>query len=95
MLLKNSALAGQLQGLFLIYQPATACTLGSSTLVVVDMQNAFVSRGGLLDLAGSGDATMLLGLPTWWGYLPMVPSFFLLGCAALFTAWLDFGGEAK
>jgi hypothetical protein len=33
------------------------------------------------------DATMLLNLPTWWGYAPMAPSFFLLGCAALYTAW--------
>lgn len=32
------------------------------------------------------DATMLLNLPTWWGYAPMGPSFFLLGCAALYTA---------
>ena len=41
---------------------------------------------GMLDLHDSGDASMLLNLPTWYGYLPMVPSFFLLGCAALYTA---------
>jgi TRAP-type C4-dicarboxylate transport system permease small subunit len=47
---------------------------------------------GMLDLRENGDASMLLNLPTWWGYLPMVPSFFLLGCAALYTAWVDITG---
>lgn len=47
---------------------------------------------GMLELYANGDATMLLNLPTWWAYAPMVPSFFLLGCAALYTAWVDFTG---
>ncbi|MDP1612130.1 MAG: TRAP transporter small permease [Sulfuritalea sp.] len=47
---------------------------------------------GMIDLYGNGDSTMLLNLSTWWGYAPMVPSFFLLGCAALYTAWVDFTG---
>lgn len=38
------------------------------------------------EFARNNDASMLLGLPTWWGYAPMGPSFFLLGCAALYTA---------
>jgi TRAP-type C4-dicarboxylate transport system permease small subunit len=47
---------------------------------------------GMVDLYGNGDASMLLNLPTWWGYAPMVSSFFLLGCTALYTAWVDFTG---
>ncbi|MCF8149638.1 MAG: TRAP transporter small permease [Burkholderiaceae bacterium] len=47
---------------------------------------------GMIGLYGNHDASMLLNLPTWWGYAPMVPSFFLLGCAALYTAWVDFTG---
>lgn len=39
------------------------------------------------DFAKNNDASMLLNLSTWWGYAPMGPSFFLLGCAALYTAW--------
>ena len=39
------------------------------------------------DFVKNQDASMLLNLPTWWGYAPMGPSFFLLGCAALYTAW--------
>lgn len=38
------------------------------------------------------DASMLIGLPTWWGYAPMGPSFVLLGCAALYTGWKDMKG---
>jgi len=47
---------------------------------------------GMFDLRENGDTSMLLNVPTWWGYAPMVPSFFLLGCAALYTAWVDFTG---
>ena len=47
---------------------------------------------GMFDLQGSNDASMLLNLPIWWGYVPMIPSFFLLGCAALYTAWVDISG---
>ena len=47
---------------------------------------------GMIELRSNGDASMLLNLPTWWGYAPMVPSFFLLGCAALYTAWIDITG---
>ncbi|MEP6970630.1 MAG: TRAP transporter small permease [Betaproteobacteria bacterium] len=39
------------------------------------------------DFTKNHDASMLLSLPTWWGYAPMGPSFFLLGCAGLYTAW--------
>lgn len=38
---------------------------------------------GMLDLRGNADASMLLNIPTWWGYLPLVPSFVLLGLTAL------------
>lgn len=50
---------------------------------------------GMLDLRANGDASMLLGVPTWIAYAPMIPSFFLLGCAALYTAWLDSRGGAQ
>ncbi len=50
---------------------------------------------GMFELRENGDASMLLNLPTWWSYAPMVPSFFLLGCAALYTAWIDITGAEK
>jgi TRAP-type C4-dicarboxylate transport system permease small subunit len=39
---------------------------------------------GLLSLQASEDASMLLGIPTWWIYLFMVPSFALLSLTALY-----------
>ena len=50
---------------------------------------------GMVELRTNADASMLLGFPTWIAYAPMVPSFFLLGCAALFTAWTDLRGGAR
>ncbi len=44
---------------------------------------------GMAGLYVSGDASMLLNLPTWWAYVPMVPAFFLLGCTGLYAAWND------
>ena len=41
---------------------------------------------GLVDLRGSMDATMMLSIPTWWAYVPMLPSFALLTVTALFGA---------
>ncbi|MGQ0711672.1 MAG: TRAP transporter small permease [Rhodoferax sp.] len=44
---------------------------------------------GMVGLYASGDASMLLNLPIWWAYVPMVPAFFLLGCTGLYAAWVD------
>jgi TRAP-type C4-dicarboxylate transport system permease small subunit len=38
---------------------------------------------GMIDLRASQDASMLLGLPTWWAYVPMMLSFALLSLTAL------------
>lgn len=39
---------------------------------------------GLVDLKANGDASMLLEIPTWWIYGPLVASFLLLAVAALY-----------
>lgn len=39
---------------------------------------------GMVDLKQNFDSSMLLGLPTWWGYAPMVPSFGLLSIVAAY-----------
>lgn len=39
---------------------------------------------GMVDLKKNFDSSMLLGLPTWWGYAPMVPSFGLLSIVAAY-----------
>ncbi len=56
-------------------------------LAVCSFAIAWRVVGATLQFMQNHDATMLLNLPTWWGYAPMGPSFFLLGCAALYTAW--------
>ncbi|WP_199221650.1 TRAP transporter small permease [Limnohabitans sp. Bal53] len=41
---------------------------------------------GMLDLRGNFDASMLLEIPTWWAYTPLVPSFALLSLTALYRS---------
>jgi TRAP-type C4-dicarboxylate transport system permease small subunit len=41
---------------------------------------------GMLDLRSTFDASMLLDIPTWWAYAPMVPSFALLCATSLYAA---------
>jgi TRAP-type C4-dicarboxylate transport system permease small subunit len=41
---------------------------------------------GLRDLQVSFDASMLLEIPTWWAYVPLVPAFALLTATALYRA---------
>lgn len=40
---------------------------------------------GMQDMIEYKETTMVLDLPVWWAYVPMFPSFFLLGIAALVT----------
>ena len=69
--------------------------LASLVLAVAGFVFSWRIGVGMIELRANGDASMLLNLPTWWGYAPMVPSFFLLGCAALYTAWVDITGAPK
>lgn len=41
---------------------------------------------GMLDARASSESTMILGVPIWWAYAPMVPSFGLLAAAGLYAA---------
>ncbi len=45
---------------------------------------------GLVDAHASGESSMLIGVPIWLAYVPMVPSFALLAIAGCYTAWADF-----
>jgi TRAP-type C4-dicarboxylate transport system permease small subunit len=69
--------------------------VASLVLAVAGFVFAWRITLGMFELRENGDASMLLNLPTWWAYAPMVPSFFLLGCAALYTAWVDVTGAEK
>lgn len=50
---------------------------------------------GLLDLRNTMDASMMLGVPTWWAYVPMVLSFALLAVTAIFGAKDELGKLTK
>lgn len=40
---------------------------------------------GMLEMREYGETSMVISLPVWWGYVPVVPAFVLLGIAALYT----------
>lgn len=67
--------------------------IASLALSVVAFVFAWRIGIGMSDLYANHETSMLLNIPTWWGYVPMVPSFFLLGCAALYTACSDIAGS--
>ena len=46
---------------------------------------------GMLDLRSTMDASMMLSIPTWWAFAPMIPSFALLTAAALYAANNELG----
>lgn len=48
---------------------------------------------GMGDLRASGETSMLLGVPTWYAYAAMSPSFMLLAATGLYTAWIKCRGE--
>lgn len=45
---------------------------------------------GLLEMREYEETSMVLALPIWWGYVPVVPAFVLLGVTALHTAYQEF-----
>lgn len=42
---------------------------------------------GLLDLRSTSDASLMLNIPTWWAYAPMVPAFVLLALTAFYSVY--------
>lgn len=50
---------------------------------------------GMLEMREYGETSMVIGLPVWWGYIPIAPSFVLLGLAALLTLVRELRGEVK
>jgi len=48
---------------------------------------------GMMDMREFGEASMVISLPIWWGYVPVVPAFILLGITALNTCYNELRGE--
>lgn len=47
---------------------------------------------GMSELREFGEASMVLNLPIWWGYIPVVPAFVVLGVTGLHSAYQEFCG---
>lgn len=50
---------------------------------------------GMVELRAARDESMVLRLPTWIGFIVVVPSFALLTVASLIAAWRDFSGSLR
>lgn len=50
---------------------------------------------GMIEMREYGETSMVISLPIWWGYVPVVPAFVLLGITALYTFTLEIRGETK
>jgi TRAP-type C4-dicarboxylate transport system permease small subunit len=48
---------------------------------------AWRTGAGGLDALGNDETTMIMGLPIWYGYLLMTPSFAVAALAAFYGAW--------
>jgi TRAP-type C4-dicarboxylate transport system permease small subunit len=48
---------------------------------------------GAADTLRNGETTMIMGLPVWWGYALMAPSFAVAAAAALHAAWRHWSGR--
>lgn len=48
---------------------------------------------GMGELREFGEASMVLNLPIWWGYIPVVLAFVMLGIAALHTGYGELLGD--
>jgi TRAP-type C4-dicarboxylate transport system permease small subunit len=64
-------------------------------LAVVAFVVAWRVARGMIGLWRTGEASMLIGFPTWIAYVPISASFLLLGCMALSAAWDDFRVAAR
>jgi len=69
--------------------------LGSVLMALAAALLAWRSLVGTLDAYGTGEESIILGVPIWWSMSAFAPGFALLAVVALYTAWQDFRGEGK
>lgn len=60
--------------------------LGALVLAVMTALLAWRTAVGAMDSNANNETSMLMELPTWWGYALMVPSFVLSSITALYIA---------
>lgn len=70
--------------------PRTKATLDGFGALAVGLALALIAwRTGVggLDALRNDETTMIMGLPIWYGYLSMAPSFAVAALAAFYSAW--------
>lgn len=60
-------------------------------LSIVAFAIAWRNWAGMEDMREYMESSMVLGVPLWWGYLPITPAFVVFGLVALYT--MAFGWE--
>jgi TRAP-type C4-dicarboxylate transport system permease small subunit len=68
--------------------------IGHLLLAVVMALLAWRAADGLVDLRASGESTMLLAIPAWLAYLPLLPGLALSALIAMYAAWTGEVGDA-
>jgi len=69
--------------------------LGGVLMALAAALLAWRSVIGTRDAYGTGEESIIMGLPIWWSMSAFAPGFALLAVVALYTAWQDFRGEGK
>ena len=64
--------------------------LGASLLGASAALLTWRTMAGTLAMRSAHETSMLLGVPIWYAYAPLVAAFALLAATGFFTAWLDF-----
>lgn len=76
--------------------PVLKCVLDAIAALLLSASAFFLAWRiwhGLLEMREYGETSMVIALPVWWGYVPVVPSFVLLGIAALCSFADEFSRE--
>lgn len=63
--------------------------LASLILAICAFLLAWRCWDGMLEMLEYGETSMVIAMPIWWGYIPLMPSFVLFGLAALMTMVQD------
>jgi len=73
----------------------TLDAVGGVLMAIAAAVLAWRSVIGTIDAYGTGEESIIMGLPIWWSMTAFAPGFALLTAVALYTAWQDFRGEGK
>lgn len=84
---------------FTLWAPASVKrvldALASLLLAVASILLTWRIWSGMLEMREYGEASMVIALPIWWGYVPVVAGFAMLAVTSLYTFATELHGERK